>query len=288
MKVIKSIKNIISKYKFDTSTLITSFIIMFALGVGFLYINAHYEIKKEDLLREESSYKLDSNLTLRGLSLYIGNDEVYRFIGVSGGRVVIPDSVNRVLTINSFLIGEVPVTTRLYHYVMDGFTITDDKAFEKYYDVAMDGKTKDEWIAFIIKLKEKTGHDFRMPTIDEWIYAARGGITNCNYKYSGSDSIDKVAIYSCTRRPDFPLMCRQKAPNVLGLYDMSGLVEELTSTPNLVYFPELRVFKEKLPQTIIDGNLSIGGFERSNAEDCAILKKPMFGAHTGTRLVLVE
>ncbi len=288
MKVVKNIKNKICKYKFDTNTLITSFIIVFALGVGFLYINAHYEIKTEDLLREKNSCKLDSNLTLRGLSLYIGDDEVYRFIGVSGGRVVIQDSVNRVLTVNSFLIGEVPVTTRLYHYVIDGFTITDDKAFEKYYDVAMDGKTKDEWIAFINKLKEKTGHDFRMPTIDEWVYAARGGITNCNYKYSGSDSIDKVAVYSRTRRPDLPLMCRQKAPNVLGLYDMSGLVEELTSTQNLTYFPKLRVFEEKLPQAVIDGNVSVGGFERSNAEDCAILREPLMGAHTGTRLVLVE
>lgn len=288
MKTIIKVINKICNYKFDASTLLTSFFIVFASVIGFLYINAHLQIKKEDLLRDEFSDKLDPNLSLRGLSLYIGDDEVYRFIGVSGGRIVIQDSVNRVLTVNSFLLGEIPVTTRLYYYVMDDYNVTDDKAFEKYYDVAVDGKTKEEWIAFLNKLNQKTGHNFRMPTIDEWIYAARGGITNCSYKYSGSDSIDKVAVYSRTRKPDFPLMCRQKNPNVLGIYDMSGLVEELTSTPNLTYYPKLRVFKDKLPQEVIDGNLSIGGFERSNAEACSILNEPGFGVHTGTRLVLVE
>ena len=58
----------------------------------------------------------------------------------------------------------------------------------------------------------------------EWEYAARGGngLTGYQYKYAGSDILDEVAWYAT----DGLREVMQKKPNTLGLYDMSGNIEE--------------------------------------------------------------
>lgn len=63
---------------------------------------------------------------------------------------------------------------------------------------------------------------FRLPTVEEWKYAASGGE---NYKYSGSDNLDEVGWYEYNSG-DKTHPVAQKKPNVYGLYDMSGNVWE--------------------------------------------------------------
>jgi sulfatase modifying factor 1 len=68
--------------------------------------------------------------------------------------------------------------------------------------------------------------EFRLPTETEWEYAARGGPHwTDDYQYSGSNDIDVVAWYD-RRHGDHTQPVAQKAPNQLGLYDMSGNVWE--------------------------------------------------------------
>lgn len=80
----------------------------------------------------------------------------------------------------------------------------------------------DDCQTFIQVLNELTGEKFRLPTESEWEYAAKGGR---EYEYSGSDSLDEVGWYgNNSGKKTHPV--KQKKPNVLGLYDMSGNVFE--------------------------------------------------------------
>ena len=63
---------------------------------------------------------------------------------------------------------------------------------------------------------------FRLPTEEEWEYAARGGQ---NYKYSGSNNLNVVGWYG-GNSGDKTHPVAQKKANGYGLYDMSGNVCE--------------------------------------------------------------
>ena len=63
---------------------------------------------------------------------------------------------------------------------------------------------------------------YRLPTLDEWLYAAKGGQ---NYRYAGSGNLDEVGWYrQNSGKKTHPVA--QKKPNGYGLYDMSGNVGE--------------------------------------------------------------
>ncbi len=63
---------------------------------------------------------------------------------------------------------------------------------------------------------------FRLPTEEEWEYAARGGE---NYTYSGSNNLNEVGWYRANSGDKIHPVAQKKA-NGYGLYDMSGNVEE--------------------------------------------------------------
>ena len=63
---------------------------------------------------------------------------------------------------------------------------------------------------------------YRLPTVNEWEYAARGGE---DYKYAGSDDLDEVGWYKNNSNGATHPVAQKKA-NAYGLYDMRGNVEE--------------------------------------------------------------
>ena len=85
------------------------------------------------------------------------------------------------------------------------------------------------WNAVTI-VSDSTG--YRLPTEAQWEYAAKGGDGSPgNYKYSGSDTVDEVAWYSGNNGASGTATYGSKevgtkAPNGLGIYDMSGNLRE--------------------------------------------------------------
>lgn len=89
---------------------------------------------------------------------------------------------------------------------------------------------------FIQRLNARTGKHFRLPTEEEWEWAARGGNRSRGYKYSGSNDCTKVAWhYHNSKSKLRTYNVGTKQPNELGLYDMSGNVREIVSNAYLSY-----------------------------------------------------
>lgn len=76
---------------------------------------------------------------------------------------------------------------------------------------------------FPVITADPSANGYRLPTSEEWIYAAKAGK---DYKYAGSDNIDEVAWYSNDSKYPMTHIVAQKKPNDFGLYDMSGNVFE--------------------------------------------------------------
>lgn len=80
-------------------------------------------------------------------------------------------------------------------------------------------------LQFLQKLNELTRKSYRRPSESEWEFAARGGQNSKGFRYSGSNNLQVVAWFiENSEEKTHPVGGRK--PNELGVYDMSGNVEE--------------------------------------------------------------
>lgn len=128
--------------------------------------------------------------------------------------------VHRVTLTNNYYIGKYEVTQALWQAVMGS-----NPSYFKGDDLPVERVSWNDCQDFISKLNAMTGKRFRLPSEAEWEYAARGGKKSRGYQYSGSNTLGDVAWYEGNSGSKTHAV-GTKQPNELGIYDMTGNVDE--------------------------------------------------------------
>ena len=124
------------------------------------------------------------------------------------------------VSLSSFYIGKYEVTQALWKAVMG----SNPSRFEGD-NLPVERVSWNDCQTFLRKLNAMTGKNFRLPTEAEWEFSARGGNWSRGYQYSGSNVLSDVAWYDDNSGSKTHNV-GTKAPNELGIYDMSGNVWE--------------------------------------------------------------
>ena len=156
---------------------------------------------------------------------FTANGFAYEMVYVEGGTYQMGETgKTEETTVGNFHIGKTEVTQELWKAVMGKNPST---ARGRVKERPVETVSWSDCKEFIEKLNQLTGQKFRLPTEEEWEYAAYGGQ---DFRFAGSDTLDEVGWYvSNSGGTTHPVA--QKKKNGYGLYDMSGNVWEWVWDP---------------------------------------------------------
>ena len=92
-------------------------------------------------------------------------------------------------------------------------------------DLPVENVSWEDAIAFVKELNRETGMNYRLPKKVEWEYAAKGGNKGASTEYAGGNNLYDIA-WCAYNSGEQTHEVATKAPNEVGLYDMTGNVGE--------------------------------------------------------------
>lgn len=166
--------------------------------------NNNYSAKKENPFNEIM-------VKVEGGTFLMGNEEY-----PSAGAIPVHS-----VSLKSYFISATEVTQKQWREVMGS-----NPSYFEGDNLPVENVSWNDIQQFLRKLNSKhIGKNYRLPTEAEWEFAARGGNKSKGYLYSGSNNPSIIAwCGGVSDGKTHPV--GQKLANEIGLYDMSGNVEE--------------------------------------------------------------
>lgn len=187
------------------------------------------------------------------------------------------------VTLDSYMIGQTEVTQELWQAVMGS-----NPSCYHGNNLPVERVSWDDCQNFIQRLNQQTDRKFRLPTEAEWEFAARGGNKSKGYVYAGSNDLNEVGWYLDNEGDSTHRVCT-KAPNELGIYDMSGNVDEWCQD----WYGDYSVVPCRNPQGPSEGSYRVnrGGDYRGFASYCRVSNRDYYDPedqvdYLGLRLAL--
>jgi sulfatase modifying factor 1 len=188
----------------------------------FLLANFDSLDKNDTELRVNKKSGFEMVVVQGGIFIMGGNDNEHTGQGA--------DECPHKVSISDFSIGKYEVTQADWIEIMG----SNPSHFQNCNDCPVEQVSWDDVKIFIQRVNNKYRETYRLPTEDEWEFAARGGIKSKSYKFSGSNKVEEVAWYSTNSNGKSHSVGLLKS-NELGLYDMSGNIWEWCSDWKIPY-----------------------------------------------------
>lgn len=165
------------------------------------------------------------------VELNISIDSIcYKLVKVDSGQFIMGgtstfDTPKKIVQIDkSFYIGKYPVTQKIWKEVMR------EDAPTKYVGAnrPLDEVSEADITKFLMTFNKITGMNFSLPTIEQWEFAARGGVYSKGYIFSGGNNPSE--LFGKNETDDGYQSVTYDVgifkSNELGLYDMNSNVSE--------------------------------------------------------------
>lgn len=145
------------------------------------------------------------------------NGVAIKMIGIKGGNIDCK-GLKETIELKDFYIGETEVTQALWSAVM-GY----NPSVHQGDSLPVENIDLVECMEFVTKLDSVTGHNFRIPSYPQWLYARYIG----KMLPADNRTLDGISWYK-NNSGNVTHGVKQKNPDSLGIYDMLGNVAEWT------------------------------------------------------------